>query len=207
MKYKVSLLPEENRKRLTNKKKLEKIQAYSLVVLIVLAVFLGVVMLTSVYANSQLKKVKMLDNECAQEVAELQQFREINANLQEKVQLIQNIQVEEPQLVNFIAKVSNLKHPGISINSVECTDWKTLRNCILTGSCDNRSEYLSFEEALRGIDGVSSVSCVAYTQGLGDSAIVEFTVSITCSGGSAAAVSETVEDTAQTSETTAEATE
>lgn len=100
MKYKVSLLPEQKRKRLINKKKLEKIKAFSLVVLVVLAFFTFVVMFTSLYAEKKLAEARRLDNECAQQVAELEQFREINANLQNKVQLIESIQVEEPQLVN-----------------------------------------------------------------------------------------------------------
>lgn len=199
MKYKVSLLPEQKRKRLINKKKLEKIKAFSLVVLIVLALFTFVVLFTSLYAEKKLSEARKLDNECAQQVAELEQFRAINANLQNKVNLIESIQVEEPQLVNFIANVSNLKHPGISITNIECTDWKTARNCVLAGTCDNRSEYLAFEEALKEVEGVSAVACVSYTQGVGETAIVQFTVNVTCSGGAAVVV----ETTAATTDTTA----
>ena len=208
MKYKVSLLPEQKRKRLINKKKLEKIKAFSLVVLVVLAFFTFVVMFTSLYAEKKLAEARRLDNECAQQVAELEQFREINANLQNKVQLIESIQVEEPQLVNFVAKISNLKHPGISITNIECTDWKTTRNCVLIGSCDNRSQYLAFEEALKEIEGVSAVACASYTQGVGETAIVQFTVNVTCTGGAAAFVETTVASTDTTaSESTTAATE
>lgn len=208
MKYKVSLLPEPKRKRLINKKKLEKIRAFSLVVLVVLAFFTFVVMFTSLYAEKKLAEARRLDNECAQQVAELEQFREINANLQNKVQLIESIQVEEPQLVNFVAKISNLKHPGISITNIECTDWKTTRNCVLIGTCDNRSQYLAFEEALKEIEGVSAVACASYTQGVGETAIVQFTVNVTCTGGAAAFVETTVASTDTTaSESTTAATE
>lgn len=208
MKYKVSLLPEQKRKRLINKKKLEKIKAFSLVVLVVLAFFTFVVMFTSLYAEKKLAEARRLDNECAQQVAELEQFREINANLQNKVRLIESIQVEEPQLVNFVAKISNLKHPGISITNIECTDWKTTRNCVLIGSCDNRSQYLAFEEALKEIEGVSAVACASYTQGVGETAIVQFTVNVTCTGGAAAFVETTVASTDTTaSESTTAATE
>lgn len=208
MKYKVSLLPEPKRKRLINKKKLEKIRAFSLVVLVVLAFFTFVVMFTSLYAEKKLAEARRLDNECAQQVAELEQFREINANLQNKVQLIESIQVEEPQLVNFVAKISNLKHPGISITNIECTDWKTTRNCVLIGTCDNRSQYLAFEEALKEVEGVSAVACASYTQGVGESAIVQFTVNVTCTGGAAAPVETTVASTDTTaSESTTAATE
>ena len=120
MKYRVSLLPEQNRKRLNGKRKLEKIKLFSLVALVVLAVFTFVVMFTSLYADKKLAEAKMLDNEYAQKVAELEQFREINANLQDKVKLIESIQIEEPQLVNFVAKIANLKNPGVSILSIEC---------------------------------------------------------------------------------------
>lgn len=205
MKYKVSLLPEQKRKRLINKKKLEKIKAFSLVVLIVLALFTFVVLFTSLYAEKKLAEVRQLDNEFAQKVAELEQFREINANLQNKVQLIESIQVEEPQLVNFVTKISNLKNPGISITSIECTDWKTTRNCVLVGTCDNRSQYLAFEEALKEVEGVSAVACESYTQGVGEAAIVQFTVNVTCTGG-AAVVETTVASTDTTTDTTTEST-
>ncbi len=201
MKYKVSLLPEQKRKRLINKKKLEKIKAFSLVVLIVLALFTFVVLFTSLYAEKKLAEVRQLDNEYAQKVAELEQFREINANLQNKVQLIESIQVEEPQLVNFVTKISNLKNPGITITSIECTDWKTTRNCVLVGTCDNRSQYLAFEEALKEVEGVSAVACASYTQDVGEAAIVQFTVNVTCTGG-AAVVETTVASTDTTTEST-----
>lgn len=214
MKYRVSLLPEQNRKRLIGKKKLERIKMYSLVVLIVLAVFTFVVMFTSLYADKKLAEARKLDNEYAQEVAELEQFREINATLQNKVQLIESIQVNEPQLVNFVAKISNLKHPGVSIKTLECTDWKVTRNCVLTGECDTRAQYLAFEEALREIEGVTAVACASYVQGVGESAIVQFTVNITCEGGVAPfettteAVSETAAaDGEATADTTAAATD
>ncbi len=202
MKYKVSLLPEYNRKRLNNKKKLERIKVYSLVVLIVLAMFLFVVVLTNLYANKKLSDAQKLDREYAQKVAELEQFREINATLQEKVNLIQSIQVEEPQLVNFIAKISNVKSPGVSITQFECTDWKYTRNCVLTGTCDTREQYLEFEKALGSIEGVSSVACVTYEANVGSGGLVQFTLNVKCSGGeqvvteaSTEAVSETTEET------------
>lgn len=205
MKYKVSLLPEQKKKRLINKKKLEKIKAFSLVILIVLALFTFVVMFTNLYAEKKLAEARKLDNEYAQKVAELEQFREINANLQNKVQLIESIQVEEPQLVNFVAKISNLKNPGVSITSIECTDWKTTRSCVLVGTCDNRSQYLAFEEALKEVEGVSAVACVSYTQNVGESANVQFTVNVTCTGG-AAVVETTVATTDTTTDTTTEST-
>lgn len=203
MKYKVSLLPEQKKKRLINKKKLEKIKAFSLVILIVLAFFTFVVMFTSLYADKKLSEARKLDNECAQQVAELEQFREINANLQNKIQLIESIQVQEPQLVNFVTKLSNLKHPGISVTSIECTDWKTTRNCVLIGTCDNRSQYLAFEEALREIEGVSAVACASYTQGVGETAIVQFTVNVTCTGGAAVIETTTASTDTSTESTTA----
>ena len=183
MKYRVSLLPEQSRKRLNGKKKLEKIKLYSLVVLVVLAVFTFVVMFTSLFAEKKLAEARQLDKEYSDKVAELEQFREINATLQNKVQLIESIQIDEPKLVNFIAKISNLKHPGVSIESIECTDWKVSRNCVLAGTCDNREQYLAFEEDLKAVEGVSAVACASYEQGATDK--VQFTINVTCTGGAA----------------------
>ncbi len=201
MKYRVSLLPEYSKKRINNRKKIEKIQRFSLVVLVVLALFTFVVMSTNFYAQKKLAEINALNEECAQEVAELEQFREINANLQDKVKLIESIQIDEPQLVNFIAKVSNLKHPGISIATIDCSDWKVTRNCVLSGTCDNRAQYLAFEEAVKKIEGVSVVNCTSYTQSV-DSG-VQFSVSITCTGGSTI-IAETTEAAEETTAAAAE---
>ena len=119
MKYKVSLLPEVNRKRLNSKKKIEKIKIYALIVLVVLLAFLAVVLGTKFYADKTLKEEKGRNNEMAQKVNELEQYREINANLQQKINLINSIQVKEPQLYNFVAKLSNLEHPGVSVDSID----------------------------------------------------------------------------------------
>jgi len=205
VKYRVSLLPEQNRKRLNGKKKLEKIKLFSLVILVVLALFTFVVMFTNLYANKKLNEERKLDNEYAQKVAELEQFREINANLQEKVQLIQNIQVDEPMLVNFLAKVSNLKCPGISITNIECTDWKTTRNCVLTGTCDSREQYLKFEKALGKMDGVLSASCGSYVHNIGG--FVDFTVVVSCDGGAQIITTTEATTAAADGETTAETTD
>ncbi len=202
MKYKVSLLPAQTRKRLDGRKKLEKIQIFALVVLVILALFLVVVSGTRMYANKKLQEAQILDREYAQKVAELEQFREINANLQQKVQLIQSIQVDEPMLVNFLGKISNLKCPGISINNIECSEWKTSRICVLTGTCDSREQYLAFEKALGEIEGVSSVSCGSYVHNIGG--FVDFTVSIACEGGAAIITTTEATTAAADGETTAE---
>ena len=210
MKYRVSLLPEQSRKRLDGKKKLEKIKAYALVALMILALFLGVVVATNFYAEAKLKEVQKLDNEYAQKVAELEQFREINATLQEKVKLIESIQVEEPMLVNFVAKISNLKCPGITITALDCIDWKTTRNCTLSGTCDNREQYLKFEEMLKNIEGISSVTGMSYSASPVEGKLVEFTINVTCSGGAAVVTEATTEAATDADgnavETTAEAT-
>lgn len=189
MKYRVSLLPENVRKHIEGRKKLEKIQVFALVILVILAVFLMVVSGTRMYANKMLSGAQQLDNEYAQKVAELEQFREINANLQKKVQLIESIQVNEPQLVNFLAKISNLKAPGVSIDNIECTDWKITRTCVLKGTCDNREQYLAFEKTLGEMEDVSGVACVEYTAGVQER--VSFTISLNCVGGAAPIVTTT----------------
>ena len=205
MKYRVSLLPEQNRKRIDGRKKLERIQIFALSVLVILALFLVVVSGTRLYANSKLREAQALDNEYAQKVAELEQFREINATLQEKVQLIKDIQVEEPQLVNFLARISNLKTAGVSIDNIECKDWKTTRACVLTGSCDNRKQYLAFEKTLSEIEGVSGVACVSYDATVGSR--VQFTVSINCVGGAAVVTTTETTSAAADGENTAETTD
>lgn len=204
MKYRVSLLPENVRKHIEGRKKLEKIQVFALVILVILAVFLMVVTGTRMYADKKLNEARILDNEYAQKVAELEQFREINANLQQKVQLIESIQVEEPMLVNFLAKIANLKSPGVSIDNIECTDWKTTRTCVLTGTCDNRDQYLAFEKTLSEMEDITNVTCVNYTASVKEN--VQFTINLTCKGGSAVVVAtEAATDAATVEDTTAAA--
>ena len=128
MKYRVSLLPEYNRKRLNNKKKLEKIKILALAVLMVLLVLMLVVIGMRMFAEKKLDEAQALNNEYSQKVAELEQFRAINANLQQKVQLIESIQIDEPALANFLATISNLNNAGISI--FQCS-FSTLRELFL----------------------------------------------------------------------------
>lgn|GEM_PF-3321599 len=198
MKYRVSLLPEINRKRLNSKKKIERIKVYALIILVVLLAFLLVVVSTKFFADKKLSEAKQQNNEYAQKVAELQQFREINASLQQKIQLIGEIQVNEPQLYNFVATVGNLKHPGVSVDTIECTDWKTSRTCVITGKTESRQAYLEFEKSLQKIEGVSSVANVTYINGIGEnSGLSQFTININCSGG-AAIIVETTEGSSET---------
>ena len=185
MKYRVSLLPEYNRKRLNNKKKLEKIKILALAVLMVLLVLMVVVIGMRMFADKKLRQAQALNNEYAQKVAELEQFREINANLQHKVQLIESIQVDEPALANFLATISNLNNAGISLDTIDCFEWKTARTCSITGRANSRQQYLEFENELKELEGVSSVICASYTSGAGTAdGLASFTVTITCSGGS-----------------------
>ena len=205
MKYRVSLRPAQNKKRIEGRKKLEKIQIFALAVLVILALFLMVVSGTRMYANKKLDEAKSLDQEYAQKVAELEQFREINENLQQKVNLIQSIQVEEPMLVNFLGKIANLKSPGVSITDIECSEWKTTRNCILKGTCDTRAQYLEFEKILGELEGVSSVSCRSYVHNIGG--FVNFEVAIACEGGGAVVTTTEATTVAAEGETTEEATD
>lgn len=186
MKYRVSLLPEYNRKRLNNKKKLEKIKILALAVLMVLLVLMVVVIGMRMFADKKLREAQSLNNEYSQKVAELEQFRTINANLQQKVQLIESIQVEEPALANFLATISNLNNAGISLDTIDCFDWKTARTCSITGRANSREQYLEFENELKELEGVSSVICTSYASGAGTAdGLATFTVTITCSGGAA----------------------
>ena len=191
MKYKVSLLPEYNRKRLNNKKKLEKIKVLALAVLMVLLVLMIVVIGMRMFADKKLREAQSLNNEYSQKVAELEQFRTINANLQQKVQLIESIQVEEPALANFLATISNLNNAGISLDTIDCFDWKVARTCAITGRANSREQYLEFENALKELEGVSSVVCTSYASGAGTTdGLASFTVTITCSGGSVVTTTE-----------------
>ncbi|MGN0526861.1 MAG: hypothetical protein ACI4IF_05450 [Acutalibacteraceae bacterium] len=212
MKYKVSLLPEINKKRLANNKKIEKIRSVALVALMMSFVFLVLVVATQAYANAKLKEITALNNEYKQKVEQLEQYRQINATLQSKIELIKSIQVDDPQICSFVAAISNLKSPGVSIDSIEFTDWKCSRTTLITGSCTTREEYLAYEEALNKISGVTAVACVGYNQGVGDVSTT-FMVNVTCEGGKEAFVSpeETTaaangtEGTTDTTDTSAEA--
>ena len=185
MKYKVSLLPDINRKRLNGKKKSEQIQVYALSIMLVLLAALVLVVGARFFAKSKLDKIRALDEACKQEVSELAQYREINATLKSKMELIESIQVQEPELSNFIAIISNMEHTGVSITSLDCADWKVERICVINGTCADRASYLKFEEALAAIEGVTGVTNAGYTSNAANSAdtLVQFTVNVACGGG------------------------
>ncbi len=185
MKYKVSLLPESRKKQINARNLIKKITTVSCMVLAVLVAFLAVVFGVNLYANSQLEAAKKLDNECLTEIEKLSSYRDIHAALQERVNLFEKIQVKDPQLYDFILNWSKIDHPGVSVESIQCTDWKTNRLCTITGSCDSRSQYLAYEKALSKIEGVTSVSCASYTSNVGGDKtdLVTFTISVSVSGG------------------------
>jgi len=185
VKYKVSLLPESRKKQINARNSIKKITSVSLICLAVLGAFLAVVLAVVLFANSQLKEAEKLDNQCLAEIEQLSSYRDIHSALQQKVNLFDKIQVKEPYLYNFIVEWSNINHPGVSIDSIECSNWKTDRLCTIVGSCDSRSEYLAYEEALSKITGVASVSCVSYNTNVGgdETDPATFTISVSVEGG------------------------
>ncbi len=202
MKYRVSLLPEKNRKRLVGKKKAEKGRGIANIVLLVLLAAVLISVLGKVYADSRLNEIKSMNAAYEQKVSQLHQYREISNTLQNKIQLIENIQVNEPQLYNFIANVGNIVHPGISVTNIACTDWRTSRICTITGTSTSRAAFVTYLEELEGIENVTSATCTAYTVSLTNGEpVATFSITITCSGG-AAIVSQAPAET-----TTAAATE
>ena len=198
MKYKVSLLPESRKKQINARKSIKKITSVSLVVLAVIGAFCLVVLGTNIFANKQLEKAQQLDAECVAEIEKLSSYRDIHAALQQKVNLFGKIQVNEPQLYQFIVDWSNVNHPGVSVTSIQCSNWKTDRLCTITGTCNSRTEYLAYEEELKKIEGVTSVSCVGYTTNVGgaEDDLASFTISVSVSGG--AVVPETTTEVATT---------
>ena len=199
MKYKVSLLPESRKKQINARNTIKKITTVSLMCLAVLVAFLAVVFAVNLYAKSQLKEAEKLDNECLAQIEQLSSYRDIHSALQQKVNLFDKIQVREPYLYNFIVEWSNINHPGVSVSTIECSNWKTDRLCTITGSCDSRDEYLAYEKALGEITGVTSVSCVSYNTNVGgaEDDQATFTISVSVEGG-VVVVETTVATTAAT---------
>ncbi len=74
MKYRVSLLPEKNRKRIIGKKKAEKGRSVVNVVILVLLATVLITLICKVIADSQLAKVQSKNTEYEQRVSALQQY-------------------------------------------------------------------------------------------------------------------------------------
>lgn len=200
MKYKVSLLPEKNRKRINSKKKAEKVKVIALVALLIMLALIVIVLGGKLVADKELSRVKAMNADYEQKVQGLSHYREISDTLQKKVQLIKDIQVDEPSLYNFVALISNVEHADVSLTAIECTEWKTARICVLTGTCQSRQSFNEYIEKIKAIEGVNpeSVMCTAYTVSYNEGkAVAEFSISLTCSGGAAPIVVES-ESTADT---------
>lgn len=193
MKYKVSLLPEKNRKRLNSKKKAEKVKIISLIALCMVLVLLLVTVALKFYADSVLAEEREKNVEYDQMIQELAEYRSVNQTLQQKVSLIQSIQVEEPALYNFVAAVSNINHPDVSIEALDCVDWKSARICTITGTVHSPEAFDLYLSDLRSIEGVSATP-VQFNAGLFDGVTTyQFVITVSCSGGktpSAATVTE-----------------
>ena len=193
MKYKVSLLPEKNRKRLNSKKKAEKVKIISLIALCMVLVLLLVTVALKFYADSVLAEEREKNVEYDQMIQELAEYRSVNQTLQQKVSLIQSIQVEEPALYNFVAAVSNINHPDVSVEALDCVDWKSARICTITGTVHSPEAFDLYLSDLRSIEGVSATP-VQFNAGLLDGVTTyQFVITVSCSGGktpSAATVTE-----------------
>lgn len=186
MKYKVSLLPERNRKRINSKKKAEKVKIISLVALCIMLVLLLVTVALKFYADSVLAKEREKNIEYDRMINELAEYRNINQILTEKINLINSIQVEEPSLYNFVASVSNINHPDVSVEVLDCSDWKSSRICTLSGTVHSPEAFDLYLEQLRAIEGVSGVSPVQFNASLFEGVTTyQFIVTVSCSGGKA----------------------
>ncbi|MBR0535047.1 MAG: hypothetical protein IIX14_01580 [Clostridia bacterium] len=199
MKYRVSLLPERNRKRIIGKKKAEKGRGVANVVMLVLLAALLVTIVGKVAADAKLSEIQAKNSEYEQKVSALQQYRDINNNLQSKLKLINDIQVNEPQLYNFVARIGNVNRPGISVTKMDCVEWKTTRLCTLTGTATSRTAFTEYMSELENMQGVKSAVCTSYTVSVTDGEpVATFVVAITCEGGAAPIVEETTAATSTT---------
>ena len=194
MKYKVSLLPERNRKRINSKKKAEKVKLISLIALCIMLVALLVTVALKFYADSVLAEERDKNVKYDQMIQELGEYRNINQTLQTKISLINSIQVDEPSLYNFVASVSNINQPDISVEVLDCMDWKSARMCTITGTVHTPEAFELYLDQLRAIEGVSGVSPVQFNATLFEGVTTyQFVISVSCSGGktpSAATVTE-----------------
>lgn len=198
MKYRVSLLPEKNRKRLLGKKKAIKAKSIALVILLVLLANVLILTICFTYAQNKKDKIVALNDEYAKKVEELQQYRDINDNLQNKIELIKSIQVDEPSLSNFLAILGNVDHPGVSVNDIDCSQWKSARVCNITGTTTSRTAFKSYLSVLENEEGIASVSCTDYTVSIVDGEkVANYSIAITCSGGSAVAATPETTQAAQ----------
>ncbi len=184
MKYKVSLLPEKNRKRIIGKKKAEKGRGIANVALLILLGVALISLVCKVVADGQLSEIQRKNAEYEQKVSSLQQYRDINNTLQAKLTLIENVQINEPSLYNFVTRLGNVSRPGISVTNIEMLDWKTSRICNVTGSATSREAFNVYLEKLTKLDGVQSATCTSYVVEVAEGeAVATFSVSIACEGG------------------------
>lgn len=192
MKYKVSLLPERNRKRINSKKKAEKVKVISLIALCIMLVLLLATVSMKFLADAVLIKENAKNAEYADVVIEKEVYMAKNQELNNKLALIDSIQVEEPALYNFVASVSNIRHPDVSIETMDCTDWKYTRTCTLSGTVHSSEAYNTYLDQLREIEGVASVNTTQFMSSRVDGVTTyQFIVVITCSGGKAPVVAVT----------------
>ena len=192
MKYRVSLLPAKNRKRLIGKKKAEKAKSIALVILLVLLANVFILTICFTVAQTEKNKIVAMNKEYEMKVAALQQYRDINTNLQNKITLIKSIQVNEPSLVNFLAILGNIDHPGVSVNDIDCSQWKSARNCVIKGTATSRATFNSYLEILENTKNFKTVTCTDYTINVVEGKpVATFSVTITCDGGSAISVATT----------------
>lgn len=196
MKYKVSLLPEKNRKRINSKKKAEKVKFISLIALCMMLVLLLVSVSLKFYADGVLAEEKEKNIDYERMVAELAEYRTINQTLQTKVALIESIQVDEPSLYNFVAAVANIDHPDVSVETIQCADWKASRTCTISGTTHTQEALLLYVEDLNEIEGANASIQMQTHSRVDGVTTYQFSIVVSCSGGKTPSAA-TSTDTAQ----------
>ncbi len=195
MKYRVSLLPEKNRKRLIGKKKAEKGKGIINVILLVLLAVAFVSVCCKVGADAKLKEIKNKNVKYQDTIQEMEHLKGVASSVKAKIDLINSITVDEPSMYNFFASLSNIDHPGISVNQIEMIDWKSSRLCNISGKADSRDALLQYCEAIRAIEGVGRVEESIYTVEIvnGEEEIT-FLLIVSCNGGKGSSTVDVVAD-------------
>lgn len=131
--FKVSLLPASYRKYLADKKKKDIILSVAVVLLLAMLIVYGGFAVRLLMLNGQLKDIKHANSVATEEIAELQQYKDIYDGLVVAQERVNSVMPRKPGAVKFLSLVQSNRPQYVNITSIAVQDWAGEAICIIDG--------------------------------------------------------------------------
>lgn len=187
---KVSLLPDNYRRRLQSRKQIEIISEIALVILVCLFIVYAGVSIKNQVLQTKLSRLKAKNNQLEAKFPELQEYQDIYNDLQAARNIVQSITPKDMDAVEFFKKVSEITSdaPYVKIKEVDIQNWFTDGVCNLTCVCQDYSDLKDYKalfetEELKEVIKLAEVTSIERKVMEDGSRSVEFVLTLSTNSG------------------------